>query len=397
MATKPKRREQDLTADAKHVAATVRFHLDAFEEADAVRKKKFLGRGRLEAFERSIQRFEKAAGWRETMRAAAMGATDVEGARRGALRERLRELRAEVRLGYPADRSLGRAFGMGLPLGRKSTPEVLAVARGVLAAWENPVFREAALDIGITAARIEEVRELTRALGDAGTEHALVFGKGLGQTIGRQRLLRGLCAETAYLRRVAQLVFRKRPEVLAEFASPLPRRTVRARRSVVLAAEEAQGTAASAARAEETRVRTGAPPNSEAETTPSVADRVPSRGEMTPSLAETMPSFAERTPSFMEGSPSRAETSPSRAKKAPSRAKRGPARAARSQGRAKEADVQGHAVKRRVSGAEGAGTVAQVRGKRSRLRARKVRMGSASRPVMVLTDEVVVAASPRDL
>lgn len=344
MATKPKRREAEVTADARHVAAAARRHLSMFEAADAGRSKKLLPLDRLAAFEGSIAALEVAMGRQITTRAVTMGATAVLDVQRRTLREKLRDLRDEVRLGHREDPSIGRAFGVGRRLGQKSTPEVLAVAEGVLATWKEPEFRAAAMAVGVTEARIEEVRELTRALGQAGVKRGLLQGRGHGRTRLKQELLEKVRAETVYLRGVAQVVLRRQPEVLVEFASPLPRR----------------------------RVRTGERAGKQAESLPLSVGRSPSLGEMTPSLMEGVPSRAEAVPSRMDGSPSFGEGSPSGMEMVPSRGDGSPSRV-------KGSSSRGEGARGGAAGGEGQGPGAERRGRPSERGVKPAAAGAVGR------------------
>src|SRR5262245_59988962 len=119
MATKPKRREYELEADARRVAAAARRHLSVVEAADAGREKKLLPVERLVAFEGAISEFARAMGRQITTRSVAVGATAELGAQRRELREKLREIRDEVRVGHRGKRGVGRAFGVGMRLGEK--------------------------------------------------------------------------------------------------------------------------------------------------------------------------------------------------------------------------------------------------------------------------------------
>jgi hypothetical protein len=411
MATKPKRREYELTADARRVADAARRHLSVFEAADAGRRKKLLPVERLVAFEGAIAELARAMGLQITTRSVTMKATAELAAQRRELREKVRDIRDEVRLGHRGDRGVGRAFGVGMRLGEKSTPEVLTVAQGVLSSWEEAGFRAAAMAVGITEARIEDVRVLARALAETGTKRSLLRGKGRGRTRLKRELLEKVRAETVYVREVAQVVLRKRPELLVEFASTLPRRAVRSRKAAEMVATPRADAGGAALVAGEAPVRpvtrpvgraktlyllveapssTGERRPSGMEMVPLLGDGMPSRmegspsiGEMSPSRMETSPSRAETSPSRVETSSSRAETSPSRVEMSPSRVETSPPRAQGASsggkgplGREGEAVIRASGEGRAEKGAKRRGGRRNARSTRSRAASRGAETGA---------------------
>lgn len=229
MATRPRQTEYDAIVDGRHVAHMARLHFAAISAADARRKDKLLPEHRLVAFEAAIADFEQAVATRGATRTNQMGAGIAKGEKRAELLSLLVEIRDVMKLGRPGDRAVGRAFGVGLRLDRRSTSRLLAAGQVVLASWEEPEFGQVAMDLGITAEDIARLRELVDGLGTLQTEHGLVRGVGRGQTIRKKEGLRRLRRETTYLRNVARLVFRRRPEVLVEFKSPVRRATVQPR------------------------------------------------------------------------------------------------------------------------------------------------------------------------
>jgi hypothetical protein len=229
MATRPRQTEYDAIVDGRHVVHTARLHFAAITAADARRKDKLLPEHRLAAFEAAIADFEQAVATREAMRTAQIGAGLAKGRQRAELFSLLAEIRDVVKLGRPRDRAVGRAFGVGLRLDRRSTSRLLAAGQVVLASWEKPEFGQVAMNLGITAESIARLRALVEGLGTLHTEHALVRGEGHGQTLSKKQGLGKLRRETTYLRNVARLVFRLQPEVLVEFKSPVRRVTVQPR------------------------------------------------------------------------------------------------------------------------------------------------------------------------
>jgi hypothetical protein len=229
MATRPRQTEYDAIADAKHVVAMTRSHFAAIAAADAQRKGKLLPESRLAAFEASIAAFEQAVATRGATFTAQVGIGFAKGRQRAELLTTLVEIRDEVKLGRPDDAAMGRAFGVGMRLDRRSTIRLLVVGQLVLSSWGNPAFAQAAVDLGITAERIARLRALVDGLIDAQVEHSSMRGVGRGQTLDKKQELRKMRRETTYLRSVARLVFRQQPEVLVEFSSPVRRGTVRPR------------------------------------------------------------------------------------------------------------------------------------------------------------------------
>jgi hypothetical protein len=237
MARHPKQTEERLIAEARLLAATVRRHFAGFQAADAGRKRKFLPESRLLAFEAAIARLRGAIGGRALASTKQLGATDAEAERRSRLYEVIRALREEVKLGLPEDPATGKAFGVGMRMSHNSTPRVLAVAQVMLSSWGREEFREPVMRIGVTEARMEEVRELTVGLAKDQAKQDLMCGAARGQTLAKDAQLAKVQQEMVYVRRVARFVFGKEPAVLVEFMGKV-RRGAKRRRGARAAGEE---------------------------------------------------------------------------------------------------------------------------------------------------------------
>lgn len=229
MATRPRQTEYDAIVNGRLMIHMTRLHFTAIAAADAGRKNKLLPEQRLEAFEASIADFEQAVAARGAMLTAQIGAGIAKGRERGELFALLVEIRAVIKLGGSGDRAVGRAFGVGLRLDRRSTSRLLAAGQVVLSSWEKPEFGQVAIDLGITAEWMARLRALVQGLGRLHTQHGTMRGVGHGQSLLKKQDLRKLRRETTYLHNVARLVFRLQPEVLIEFTSSVRRATVQPR------------------------------------------------------------------------------------------------------------------------------------------------------------------------
>ncbi|HEX2570990.1 MAG TPA: hypothetical protein VH877_15630 [Polyangia bacterium] len=229
MATRPRQTEYDAIVDGRHVVHMARLHFAAIAAADARRKHKLLPEERLAAFEATIEGFEWVVAERGATLTRQIRAGMIKAQRRAELFSLLAEIRDVIKLGRPGDRSLGRAFGVGLRLDKRSTSRLLTAGQVVLSSWERPEFGPVAVDLGITAESIARLRALVEGLVALQTEHGTMRAVGRGQSLNKKLDLRKLRRETTYLRNVARIVFRHAPEVLIEFASPVRRVTVKPR------------------------------------------------------------------------------------------------------------------------------------------------------------------------
>lgn len=209
--TRPKKTEQNVIADAHHVAGAARRYLDMIEEVDARREKKLLTEERLALFESNIAAFAAASGGSVTGLALQAQATLSEAARRGVLYPVLRDVRADIKLSYKEDPAVGRAYGVGLQLSPLSTPSLLQVGRAVLSSWKDPKLRRAAEGAGIDEARMSVIAEHVEGLTTADTAQNAALTQGRGRTLTKAQLNRAVRSETAYVRQVAALVFRANP------------------------------------------------------------------------------------------------------------------------------------------------------------------------------------------
>jgi hypothetical protein len=229
MTTRPKMTEQNLIADGRHVAGAARRHFSVIQQVDAQREKKLLTEERLGRFELNIEALAGASGDHLTGLALQVKATVGEVALRAMLYPELRDMRTDVKLAYPKDRSIGRAYGVGLPLSPLSTATLLKVGGVAIASWQKPELRLAAESAGIDEARIARITQYMQALAVADTAQSAALAQGRGRTLTKAQLIRAVRSETAYVRAVAARVFRDDPAVLTEFASTLPRRAVKPR------------------------------------------------------------------------------------------------------------------------------------------------------------------------
>jgi hypothetical protein len=227
--TRPKKKEQNVIADARHVAGAARRHFGVIEQVDAGREKKLLAPERLARFEANIEAFAAASSGSVTGVALQARATLSEAERRSVLYPVLRDVRADIKLTYKEEPAIGRAYGVGLKLSPLSTPSLLQVGGAMLSSWKDPELRQAAERAGIDAPRMNVIAEHVDALTTADTAQNAALAQGRGRTLTKAQLSRSIRTETAYVRQVAAVVFREDPAMLTEFASTQPRRAVKPR------------------------------------------------------------------------------------------------------------------------------------------------------------------------
>lgn len=229
MPTKPKSTEQDILADARHVVAKVQAHRAAFADADKKKKVKLLEPSLVSRLKKNIARAAAAVGARSSANVAVRRATSSELDARAALFDEVATIRDDIKLTYPGDAALARAFGVCRAIPKDSTPKLLAAADAIASAYDDPAHRAAAKDAGVTPARIRKVAKLAAALADADTAQNVGMASGKRVTANKASLLRAVRADVAHIRKVAQRVFRNEKDVLAEFKSTIARRAVKKR------------------------------------------------------------------------------------------------------------------------------------------------------------------------
>ncbi len=230
MATKPMQKEQDIIADGRHVLARTKEHLAALKKADAERKAKLLSDSFLKTYESNLSSAEKAIGGLAVRKESVKSATRTEEQLRAELFDALTEIRDEVKLAHTEDQAIGRSFGVGTKLKQGSTPDLLAAAGAVIVAYDDAALRRAASEAGVTPARIKALASLRDALAGADTVQNTRLSARKGTRIDKEKLLRELKNGTAHIRKVAKLVFRKQPEIVAQFATTITRRTPKKRK-----------------------------------------------------------------------------------------------------------------------------------------------------------------------
>ena len=144
MTTRPKNKSEDIVADGRQVLARYRQHRAAFEEADRNRKAKLLGPALISKIEKALVAAERAIGTQQVLAHVVATTTRQEEALRAEVFEQLSNIRAEVKLAYPNDRGIARAFGVGKKIAPRSTPGLLEAASAVIESFAESTFRTAA-------------------------------------------------------------------------------------------------------------------------------------------------------------------------------------------------------------------------------------------------------------
>jgi hypothetical protein len=229
MPTRPKRTEQDILADARHVLAKTEAHRAAFTAADKGKKKRILEPALVTRLRRNIALAARTLGAQVNAKKAVRRATQTEEQAREALRGAIAGIRDDVKLAYPDDRALAAAFGVGTRLAKNSTPALLAAADAIRAAYAVPAQKASAKDAGVTPARIRALGKLADALSGADTEQSTDVAKRKGNTTTKAALLRAVRADVAHIRKAVLRVFCEQRDVIAEFKSTIARRTVKKR------------------------------------------------------------------------------------------------------------------------------------------------------------------------
>jgi hypothetical protein len=228
MKTRPMDSVADIAADARQMLARARAHAKAFAKADAGRKKKLLDAAWMRGFEDAIRGLEKAVAAQTTGKGVVVVATSAEVKLRAQLFDALATIRDDIKLSYPDDRALGRAFGVGQRVTAKLTGPLLTAAAAIEDAYAGPHKRTAA-DAGITPARVAMVAKLRIALAKADTDQNERLSARKGATVAKNEVLDRVRKGAAHVRTVAKHVFRGDKKALAEFTSTLPRRNAKKR------------------------------------------------------------------------------------------------------------------------------------------------------------------------
>ena len=229
--TRPKTSEQDAVDDGRRVLAAAKKCASGFAKADAGRKQKRITAAFLTGYAAMIYDANRARGAKTRTASSMLMATNTEVAHRKIVMGVFTGIRGDITTTYPDNRPLGRAFGVGFKATLKSTPSLLTAATNVIEAFEDPANRKLAIDAGVTAARIAQLKRAHDALASADTEQNVRLGARKGQTQSKDTLLRELRKMTAYVRKVAGLVFRQDKAKLALFLPTIARHTSKKRPS----------------------------------------------------------------------------------------------------------------------------------------------------------------------
>jgi hypothetical protein len=228
MPTRPSQTAQDILNDARDVLKAARANLAGFQAADKGKKVKSLDAALLTRLEKNITAGRAASGNVSAGKAAVRAATSSEVAARQKLYGLIIGIRDDIKLAYPADKSIGKAFGVGTKVRDHITKDLLDTADSIAASFGSE-FTKQAKDAGVTAARIAQLGKARDALDAADGAQATKIGARKGSAATKTSTLDAIKTDVARIRAVAKIVFKGKPTQLAAFTSRLSRHAVKKR------------------------------------------------------------------------------------------------------------------------------------------------------------------------
>jgi hypothetical protein len=216
--------------DARHVLGTARKHQKEFLAADKGKKKVRVSAALLNGMDANIHAISNATSAVATSRARKEQATAIETKARMPLYETLIDIRDDIATIHEDDKAVQRAFGVGTRIDKNSTPILLKLASDILHSIESDSgLGKAAREAGINAARVTQLRKVYQALANAQETQVSAIAGSRIDSVDKKKLSSAIKKDTAFIRKVASVVFRKDPKTLKEFASTLPKRASRGR------------------------------------------------------------------------------------------------------------------------------------------------------------------------
>ncbi|MFI5301226.1 MAG: hypothetical protein ACHREM_24340 [Polyangiales bacterium] len=218
MTTKPHSDIRSIAVDARRILDAARADL-----ANASFKK-YVSKSELDGFEANIVGLESGDGAR-TARLHSQVEAGVHAAQaRAAVITLLSNIRDDVKIHFPDDHVLHRAFGVGARCSGASTAEVRHLADVIVeSVHEHP---KAAGAVGLDIKGLHKFEDLIHALDGADLAHVHAVTSRHQATTGTDSLAHLVSAEVAHLRLVARRVFRADEEKLARYDRTLPRHAV---------------------------------------------------------------------------------------------------------------------------------------------------------------------------
>jgi hypothetical protein len=231
MPTRPVQTSQATLADARKVLGAAKKAFSKFAAADKNKQAKSLPASVLTRLAANIDLLDTARGAAAAGKASVASATSAEDAAREKVYDLIIDIRNDVKLGYPDDKKIARAFGSGTKLGKTVTDPLLAAATAVIGAYESAAddFGKRAKAAGVTAARITQLKKAREALSAADATQGARIGERRSTNVDKKALLVAVKKDVAHIRQAAAALFRKDPKSLAAFASVVARRARKTR------------------------------------------------------------------------------------------------------------------------------------------------------------------------
>ncbi len=216
-ATPSKAVESALT-DARYIYGRAKARFAAFKKFDAKRKRKLLPESDLKAYIALSRELSSARGQQVVKIVTSKTETAAERDARDAVFAIVSEIRETIRLSFPNDAVLAKAFGAG------HRAKTSADARDLSSLLQNSYADKdlglVAKDAGITPAHVAEAVGLRQKLVLVAGERLTNTGAQKGDTSATKTLTRRLEKTTTRVIDVAKLVFKGNAKILAEFVRP---------------------------------------------------------------------------------------------------------------------------------------------------------------------------------
>lgn len=229
---KPSNTEADLIKDARGVHGAAVKHLPAFQKKDKEddREEPTVTRQMIAEYARDIDDSEKAMNGQMVQRLIASQVTSDEETLRAELHPLIIEARDDIKLTYPADKVIQRAFGVGRMIKPDSTPILLAIAGTIAEYVKVAEHKTQARKAGVGEAKTKKIEVKATALRDADLHQGKTTDAGKLKTMSKKELFAAVTARTSYLRKAAKARLRNNKEAQVDFASKLPKRTAKPRK-----------------------------------------------------------------------------------------------------------------------------------------------------------------------
>lgn len=237
--TRTSQRESDIIADGRHMWEVAWEHRAALALADKDKERKLADDAAFKRWKGDIAIAETAMAGRLVRVTGSVEATGEELGARADLFAMLVDLKGDLELRLDDQPQIAAAFGFKNPIHEHSTPRLLALAALALAAWDKGKYRQELAQAGVTKERADALKAARERLAAADAAQKAAQSSAKGYTITKKQAVARVKANTARIRKIARLVFRKKGEVLTKFASRLPRHTPTPRKGTTQATESA--------------------------------------------------------------------------------------------------------------------------------------------------------------